>query len=222
MKGIEIVLLSRSKVVIDHLLWKLIYKGATVLEWFLLFDFLSKNEGSSEKYFFACLFGVLKESACSRKGQVDFYSQLRPIQRVLLTKVPKGENSHKKYKTLFDFVISKLSLPQQGMASDKLYTSRVRTYQSSFPRKPNRIGVGYKDKGSLGPVNRLDHEVEVLDPSDNFESFESVWKRISSKFSSLKSPPPLGSAPAIGALMRTLGKFEIPLERNIYESNSES
>lgn len=172
--GLEIVLLAKSKVVISHLLWKLIYKGGLVLEWWLLYEYLSRNIRSTDENYFACLCGVLKLSSATRKSVLDFQSHLRPIQKFLSEKRTIVDNVP--YKNLLEFVHSELKLPKSGSSDNSLYRQAIRTIPFQKPPELNRIGVGYKDKGSMGPETLEGSGVLLNSPSDLDEKdFLRVW-----------------------------------------------
>lgn len=175
--GLEVVLLAKSKVVISHLLWKLIYKGILVLEWFLLYEYLSYNKRSSDLDYFASLCGVLKLSGATRKSVLDFQSHLRPIQRSLSEKRSIADNIPN--KTLLDYVHLVLMLPKMGSSSDSLYRQALRNIPFRKPPEPNRIGVGYKDKGSMGPESVERPGVVLNSPSEFDEKdFLRVWNSL--------------------------------------------
>lgn len=165
-----------------HLLWHLLFKGSTVMDWFLLHEFLFRNQKNASKSYCACLSGVLSEGSKTRMGLHSFQHQMKPIHKGLRSLIPR-EDLKVLGGSLLDLVISQLEIPQKGLPKDKLYTVIKQSLRDPVPPSPQWRGVGYKDKGSMGdgfPAS-LD---EIIDESLGFDSsdFLSLWSRILNYF----------------------------------------
>jgi hypothetical protein len=165
----------------QHLTWHALFKGVTVLEWTILFDILDIN---SRTGFFRlgelCLFGILSESINTRKGLKDYDTKLRGIFKKFRNKRPKEDV--KKYiieEDLLEFMISKLGLPSKGEAKNKFLTTRWTSALSPYANPASRIGVGYKDKGTLGgqgPEPDPSPEIYLRHNNNlNVDSFNHAW-----------------------------------------------
>lgn len=166
-----------------HLLWHLLFKGCSVTEWFLLYDFLSRNEGG-DRASCACLAGVLCLSSATRKSARSFDSQLRPIHKILRSHTPRKERESLG-ESLLDFVTKILKVPQKGLSRNRVYTQMETHVRVPRPPEPQYVGVGYKDKGSLGGDNVIDvAPEEILSDSYNVEDHSSLsdWKKILSLY----------------------------------------
>jgi hypothetical protein len=129
----------------------------------------------------------LRESALSRKTNVKFLSQLRPIHKKFSALRSRSDRNFQQEFTLLDLIVKKLSIPQKGLPLDQLLTINddflVRLPK---PIPPLRMGVGYKDKGSMGPEVVIDlTEDEIVETSiavEEFSCFEE-WKALLESFS---------------------------------------
>lgn len=180
-KALRISLLN-VKTCRRHLLWFCLFKGVTVLEWFILEYLLESYLAQGSKESCACLVGVLSCSSGTRKGAVEWSTQLRPIHKSL--KVPCNYGSGESKIDLLEFVNLQLDIPSKGMSKTGLYTVQEVFYTYRSPQVPSRIGVGYKDKGSLTPNHELKFEIEVGDewtpsPLSVLRDSISLWRKIS-------------------------------------------
>jgi len=62
-------------------------------------------------------------------------------------------------QTVLDIVIANLNIPSKGMSKTGLYNVQEVLYSYRPPREASRIGVGYKDKGSMTPTHELKFEI---------------------------------------------------------------
>jgi hypothetical protein len=177
-KGILVKLHLGGVKVSKHLLWHLIFKGSDVLTWFLLFEFFFLNKGLANQGFSACLAGVLSESCRTRKSLQHFNSQLKPIHKKLEAYTPcRGKEFLG--NSLLDYTLRKLNVPKKGLSISRLLTQEIVVTRIPRPRKPSSMGVGYKDKGSLGSGSIVVDPVEFFpDESLEFEdsALLSLWK----------------------------------------------
>lgn len=178
-KGFSITLLQKSGVIVKHLSGNCIFKGISVMDWFLLYEFVSRNVKSSEYDYFACLCGILKLSSGTRKGALrSFSSRLRPIRKIVSELRLLGANSGEESLNILSEV---LSVPKQTMMSDELYSVREEMRRNPRPLPINRIGVGYKDKGSLGSGIILEPDPsETLPHVFDEKNFLTHWIEIQS------------------------------------------
>lgn len=170
------------KVCRRHLSWWCLFKGITVLEWFILEYLLESYLAQGSEDSCACLAGVLSLSSGTRKSAEDWSTQLRPIHKNLGT--PCNYGSGVIGRTLLEFVISSLGIPEKGMSKTSLYNVQEVSYSYKQPRESSRIGVGYKDKGSLTPNHELKFVIlpgEEWTPCSNSVLSASLnkWKKIS-------------------------------------------
>lgn len=187
--GILVKLHLGGEKVPRHLLWHILFKGCRVIDWFLLFEYLCRNHKTADKLFCACLFGVLRESALSRKTNVRFLSQLRPIHKKFSALRSRSDGVFPKEVSLLDLIVKKLNIPQKGLPLDQLLTINDDCLVK-FPKPiaPLFLGVGYKDKGSMGPDVVLDlTEDEILESSIAVEefSFSEEWNILLNSFFSV-------------------------------------
>jgi hypothetical protein len=178
-RGIRFLVISLLKdgnIVPRHLLWNLIFKGIKVISWFLLFDYLFHNIRQDSK-FVACLVGALKVSSETRKRSFDFQSQLRPIQQYLKSRLPKV-NKYYHQENLLEALILILDIPKVGFSEKQLYSSKIEMRYFPRPSPLPYIGVGYKDKGSLGSGDQIEAESDEIFSMDHISfdlSILSKW-----------------------------------------------
>lgn len=181
-KGLLVKTFSGKLSVPRHLLWHLLFKNITVIDWFLLLKYLELNLKGSNELFNACLAGVLSLSSSTRIGLKDREDQLKPIHKKLLG-TPKWDPNLK--ETLLDCIIRILGVPQKGMPLDQIRTIGRITRKNPRPLPVNRIGVGYKDHGSMGPdrPESPPDDLEVISSNFNEKSVFELWDSIFSLFS---------------------------------------
>jgi hypothetical protein len=184
------ILIFDHKVFHRHLLWHTLYKGITVLEWFCLsqsIEFLTKRSDSLGCG--TCLVGVLRQSSITRKRISDLTSRLRPIFRSFKSRVNSKWKSDARAKdgTLLDYLHQVLDIPQKGLPITELYSLKKIEIPRIIPQQSNRIGVGYKDKGSMGPEGEdpLPSDDQELTPFFEVNLYIQNWKTIESEFSFL-------------------------------------
>lgn len=170
----------------QHLLWHLMFKGCTVLEWLILYKHLEglkiweRNLDAC-----ACLFGVLSQSSSTRERLDHMTSRTRPIHKWLRS-IEFPEDQHGVFgKSLLDFVLRTLSVPKKGLPISELYQHEIFRFDNPTPIPISRMGVGYKDKGSMGPdreeIPDLDDELII---SNSFDT-----KTLVCRWRELQAPP---------------------------------
>lgn len=153
---LELCLYEESGLAYKSLLWKLLFKGITVIE-FIIFDELLKRRWRQlpeEKQLVVAFLTFL--SLGTRKGLIDLNSSTKPIFNRL---PPKFLLRFKSEKPV-DEIIAFLGLPRRGRTVACTHAFKTRRIRK--PRTISRIGVGYKDKGSMGEPDRLSPD-QVLD-----------------------------------------------------------
>lgn len=199
-RGFKLRFNFKGNTVRKHLIWRLLYKGVDVMEWFILFQSWNLNKKSAPGLEIICQYGLLLESAKTRNGLVFFKSRMKPLFRQLRAlRLIGSENSD---ETFLNFITSVLGVPEKGLPPKSLYSldeNIIFRYPTAI--EPNFIGVGYKDKGSMGgDIDVFDAlEDEILDFNFNFEFpfFRTQWLEISEKFTKpilVNSPPNVSSA----------------------------
>lgn len=180
------ILIFDHKVFHKHLLWHTLYKGITVLEWFCLsqsIEFLTKRSDSLSCG--TCLVGVLRQSSITRKRILDVTSRLKPIFRSFESRYSNRKFDTKtKDETLLDYLHQVLGIPQKGLPIRELYSLKKIEIPRIIPQQRNRIGVGYKDKGSMGPEREdpLPSDDQELTPYFDVNLYIQNWKNIESEF----------------------------------------
>lgn len=180
------ILIFDHKVFHKHLLWHTLYKGITVLEWFCLsqsIEFLTKRSDSLSCG--TCLVGVLRQSSITRKRILDVTSRLKPIFRSFESRYSNRKFDTKtEDETLLDYLHKVLGIPQKGLPIKELYSLKKIEIPRIIPQQRNRIGVGYKDKGSMGPEREdpLPSDDQELTPYFDVNLYIQNWKNIESEF----------------------------------------
>jgi hypothetical protein len=183
-------------VVRRHLIWHLLFKGSTVLDWFLIFEDMNLNLKSAPRLVTICQCGVLIEASKTRKRLDSFNSRTRPLfKKLKAQRLERSSASKSETKSLLDVVVQNLVVPNKGLPTSELYSkSEVKFRYPPVPEKPY-IGVGYKDKGSLGNSVVMDAIVsEILEPDfgSDFFHFLKLWEDFLGHFTQdlVKNPSP--------------------------------
>lgn len=185
-----LVKLFDSKIAHRHLLWHAIFGKITCLEWFILLQNLEFATKRRTARYCACLAGVLSLTSNTRDRFDSWTSQTRPIHRSLKSKKTSREIlGILPGTTLLDFVMTELDVPQKGMSKENLIN--VTTVYPAGKSSPelSRVGVGYKDKGSLPQGVReepLPDDELPLEVSFEIEDLLDDWLRLVSNFSESK------------------------------------
>lgn len=137
-----------SKYVQRHLLWKLLFRGLLPLEWLVLyreFEYKLKEDPGNLKTQYLGLLLFLSNK--TRKRLPDWKSSSRSVFKKLQDCSSLLSNSPR--TSLLEDIIFELKVPKKGDNVENIFTSVIRDYYNKKPIPVNRIGVGYKDKGSL-------------------------------------------------------------------------
>lgn len=156
------------KYVLRHLLWKLIFQGLVPLEWLILyreFEIQIKEDPSSLKVKYLGL--LLLSSNNTRKRLPNWKSCSRSIFKSLKQCLALSSNSPR--INLLDEMVFEFKIPKKGDNVENVYSFFTQNFYNKKPIPVNRIGVGYKDKGSL----KQGYD-EVPEPLQPFEPDSSV------------------------------------------------
>jgi hypothetical protein len=180
------------KLAVRHLLWKLLFKGFSVTEWFILQHELEFQKLGWDSVSYACLAGVLSLSSKSRKTLDRWTSQTRPIHSGLKSLIPTGDSEFSACESLLDMIVLRLGIPQKGLPSSSLYISQIVFDKHRCPIPINSMGVGYRDKGSWSPrhICKLPSPKQYPDSKPYFElkSLIQQWTRLRTDFCQTSSP----------------------------------
>jgi len=132
--------------VLKALLWEALFgRYYLTFHWFLLFDFLYRQKTASN--FTACLMTILGLSS-AKGADVSFWKKgLKSVSATLKQFFPP-EESRQKIQEILKYLPFKL--PTADPIISELLSVSVVEKTLKTPKEPNRIAVGYKDKGSLG------------------------------------------------------------------------
>jgi hypothetical protein len=127
-------------------------------------------------------------SSRTRERLDSWSSRTKPIHKIFSDRI----NSHSVSGILFrgpllEFLLLEHSIPKKALPISSLYKVRKITIPPVRPQLASRIGVGYKDKGSLPSGEYDPPEVEVPLLSENFFDFSelnSAWNDILKEFPS--------------------------------------
>lgn len=152
---------GETKYVVRHLLWHLLFKGIKPLEWFILYREFEKQLKESPSTIKTKYFGLLLLlSNNTRKRLPDWKSSSKSVFKRLKDCNSLSSNSPR--KNLLEDILFELKIPQKGDNLQNIYSSFISDFFNKKPIPLSRIGVGYKDKGSL--KQGFDDEPEPLQP----------------------------------------------------------
>jgi hypothetical protein len=139
------------------LLWQLLFKGITVTEFMVLDELLKRRWGNMANDTKMVIAFLIFLSLSTRKGLNDLNSKTRPV----FNRLPPKFLQRFKSRNPLDDVSAFLGLPRKGRSVSLSHEFRTRRNRKS--RAVSRMGIGYKDKGSMGEPGRLSPDL-VLDP----------------------------------------------------------
>lgn len=166
-----------SEKIIVGLLWEAVYgRKFKVIHWFVLFKLLIRTlekDESSEAILAACM--ILSTNV----GATQWQSNMKPLRSLFIQAYGPEE-----YKVHLDEITRKFpfKLPLKSPKIDELLDFTFGTIEQRKPKDVARIGVGYKDKGSLpvGVKPELPTSSSILEHEDNFVL---LHRRVLKKFS---------------------------------------
>lgn len=173
-----LVKIFQPKVCHRHLLWHLIFKNISALEWFILFQKFNsqiKRGQVGENGLYLTLLLTLSSSTRERFG--TWGSKTKSIFRFLQSIEPQIEVEILGSENLLEHLIDKLKIPKRGLPISNLYKAEKIILPRTVVSPELYVGVGYKDKGSMSSTERID--LPWVDPSNDGTSlfFEGKFLR---------------------------------------------
>jgi hypothetical protein len=116
----------------------------------------------------------------------DWKFHSKPLHKKFSAKKPSEGQEIQTEVSLLNYLIQKLRIPSKGLPKKELYSWKNDSKKSPRPRDLERMGVGYKDKGSLGSGDWFPTEIPDPEESLRFEdsSLSLIWNEITSYFHS--------------------------------------
>lgn len=168
-----------EKYIWKNLLWKILFKGVSVDE-FLILDILARNRwkllSPDEKLAVVEIFYF----SCKNRKNLQNYSSRLPAARQQIQKVVPPELGSQGYQERLQYLTTTLGIPSKGDPVEFFVT--LERYE--IPKAPSErfIGVGYKDKGTLGDPDR-DTEYHSSDyTEDSPSNFDREFSQLLRKF----------------------------------------
>lgn len=170
---IEPVASSAQKILVG-LLWHAMFgRKLKIVHWFILFQVFSKtiNDNAQSRTILAILMIITSKDGRSWNTNLD------PVMRVVRRK------SRKDPELIVQELLKDLPfrLPKKAPKIDDLFRIREVSVSMQRPKDSNRIGVGYKDKGSLNSGSKI----EPLPPDlflEREDIFDRLLRQIESKY----------------------------------------
>lgn len=151
-----------TRVLHRHLLWHLLFRGTSSLEWMMLYQKLESQLRVEKNMVCACLTLLLTLSSKTRKRFEHWSSKTKPIHKQLISITPKADSQlFEQYDSLLDYSVSQLRIPQKGMSLKELYRVQKVSIPIVRPTEEQYVGVGYKDKGSMSPQEVIELPEDV-------------------------------------------------------------
>lgn len=131
----------------EALLWCAIYgsKHFTVLIWYLLFNIFCKTISDNKQS--EALLKILRITTTSRSEGSDLRTHLKPVRTILVQCLQDNDRAVKYCKILEKDLGIKLPTKIKPLTDYFEITYPLKVQKKS--PEPSRIGVGYKDKGTL-------------------------------------------------------------------------
>jgi hypothetical protein len=168
-------LTSNTDKIVSTLLWHACFgKKFKAIHWYILFNVLIrtiKKDRNSEALL--ALLSILTANAAATKWDTN----MKPLKSILLSKL--GQTEHLK---ILESILNDLpfKLATKGADIDSVISFENSLIELRKPRELARIGVGYKDKGSLNTKVKPDlpsSDVIVSEKEDCFEFLLNKVKR---------------------------------------------
>lgn len=162
-KALVLTPLDSPPKVLIGLLWTAMFgKTFRVYHWYLLFELLLKtiNAESSE-----AILKILLLISTENSGK-SWNQKFKPMKTLLYNVMEEDS------KNEINEILSNLpyKLPKKNPKIETLIKVETKTFKLKKPKEPNRIGVGYKDKGNLPSGVKPDLETSefLFDLEDRF------------------------------------------------------
>lgn len=170
-----------------HLLWHLLFKGGTMIEWFILereLEFQLREDLLFEKS--TLLFGILFESSNTRKRLSNWTSRTKSLFKKFKSLKPKKDSRFfGQYDTFLSMLLSEMKIPSKAESTKSIYSYSEETRNIIPPTPVNFIGVGYKDKGTLGTEPKVDPVAPIdFQPENDLDLsfFKDSWINLKNEF----------------------------------------
>lgn len=174
-EGILITFLYKRNFILKNLLRKLIFKGVSVLEWTVIFHLFEKDLKLRSDLENLLVFGMLNLSSSTRMSLDDWHFQTKPLNALNLMTKRTNSLIGKREISLLEGVLEILDIPSRYQ--DVISHKRVRIPFKS-PKESRRVGVGYKDHGSLAPEHKWLPYVRDYSPPQPilFDKIRDLWQ----------------------------------------------
>lgn len=151
-----------SDKIVVGLLWHALFgKKFKVLHWFVLFHVLTRTlkKDKNSEAILAILMIMTADAATS-----NWMSNMKPLRGILISHL-----GHERGLAFLEELMSNLPyrLPKKGPVIDEILSFQKAQIRQRKPKELARIGVGYKDKGSLGGSRVESFDSEEFEEKDN-------------------------------------------------------
>lgn len=162
------------------LLWKAIFKGINVEEWFILYElnYKFRTKDSFTTRTLSCGIMILSNQHAQRLTKWNHHTKplFKKLGNVHRKALQFGKHTDESF---LDMILKNLNLTKEPL--DSILVREERQTRLTAPAEEQRVGVGYKDHGSLGPGNREIPSEEVPLPEPvAFAAVLEEWKNLCS------------------------------------------
>lgn len=175
-------LFGNRKFTRSHLLWHALFKSITAEDWIVLereFELHFRSDATfAQKALFA---GVISSVGGSRERAPSWDSRLRSFRSQVTSKDLKDSDFTERRDTLMQFILKELNVPSKAENLNSIYSTSLKTIYYRIPKEERRIGVGYKDKGTLSTEPKIDPVApeEFLPETDfDLKSYMRMFKEL--------------------------------------------
>lgn len=169
----RISITGTEKSIWKNLLWQALFKGIDVDE-FLFLDYLTRRRWTSLNSTSKRAVVEVIRGCCDRQPSSGHYGSKLPAARIWIKQSVPSILGSQGYQERISNIVSELGLPQKGNPIVKTVSEEKREVPGIPPER--RIGVGYKDKGTLG--NSTGESYSTSDYTVDPPSFESEFRSI--------------------------------------------
>jgi len=162
-----------EKSIWKNLLWKALFQGIDIDE-FLFLDYLARRKWVGLKATSKRAVVEVIRGCCDRQPSSKSFGSKLPAARIWIKHSTPSLLGSQGYQERIINIVSELGLPHKGIPIEKSASEEKREIPKIPPER--FIGVGYKDKGTLGNSSK-----ETYSPSDytvDPPSFESEFRSI--------------------------------------------
>jgi len=177
---------KKNKTARDALLWHAIYgnKSLRVIDWNILFNIFNRSIVNDKPA--VALLAILRITAAGKPADCKSIKSSLYSVRQIASNVLGKELSLKFCQRLQKFL--GVELPTSVENLDDVFDLSTKVRRNKKPKEPNRIGVGYKDKGTLSQTPKeepLDGDFEpvedcfaqLIEATDNCRAFDSAFDK---------------------------------------------